>query len=157
MSRGKPFEPGNSFGRAAAKGSRNKSTTAALALLGEHAEALMKKCIAEALKGNMIAMRLCMERILPALQEPAIKFKTGPTSTCAEVGQVQDTILHEVSKGRIVPQQRETVVNMLDAKRRSIEAAQLRVLEERLLAAESGMNEDPEQDSNIFFLEDNAA
>jgi hypothetical protein len=46
---------------------------------------------------------------------------------------------------------------MLDAKRRVIEAEQLRRVEERLLAAESGMNEDPETDSNIFFLEEDAA
>jgi hypothetical protein len=157
MSRGKPFEPGNSFGRGRPKGSRNKSTAAALALLGEHAERLMQKCIAEALKGNMVAMRLCIERILPALREASIKFKAGPTSTCAEVGRVQDTILREVSKGRIVPQQGATVVNMLDAKRRVIEAAELRSLEERLLAAESSMHEDSEPDSGrLFCLEDAA-
>jgi hypothetical protein len=154
MTRGKPFQPGNSFGRGRPKGSRNKSTAAALALLGEHAEALMRKCIAEALKGNMVAMRLCIERILPALQEPTIKFKAGPTGTSAEVGQMQDAILKEVSKGRIAPQQGEIVVNILDGKRRVIESTEI---EERLRAAESGLSQDSEQDSHkVFLLEDTA-
>ncbi len=118
MSRGRPFELGNTFGQGRPKGSHNRSTAAALALLGEHLVPLIRKCIAEALKGDMIAMRLCLERILPALRESPIRFKSAPTSTSAEVGKMQDTILKEISKGRIVPQQGETVVNILDAKRR---------------------------------------
>jgi len=152
MSHGKPFEPGNSFGKGRPKGSRNRSTAAALALLHEHSEALIRKCIAEALKGNMIAMRLCIERILPVLQESAIKFKVGPTDTCAEVGQVQDSILKEVGKGRIVPQQGATVVNILEGKRRTIENQKL---EERVSALESQMAEDDAPDSgNLFHLDE---
>ena len=148
MSHGKPFEPGNSFGKGRPKGSRNRSTAAALALLHEHSEALIKKCIAEALKGNMIAMRLCIERILPVLQESAIKFKVGPTDTCAEVGQVQDSILKEISKGRIVPRQGAVVVNILEGKRRTIEN---QTIEERVSALESKMAEDDAPDSGKLF------
>jgi hypothetical protein len=155
MSRGKPFEPGNSFGRGRPKGSRNKSTAAALALLGEHAEALMKKCIAEALKGNMIAMRLCIERILPALQEGTIKFKIGPTRTSEEVGQVQDTILQDVSKGRIVPEQGAIVVNILEGKRKVLETTGV---EARLSALESQRDNDSKPDpGKMVFLEEDAA
>ena len=154
MSRGKPFEPGNSFGRGRPKGSRNKSTAAALALLGEHAEALMKKCIFEALKGNMIAMRLCIERILPALQEGTIKFKIGPTRTSEEVGQAQDTILKEVSKGRIVPEQGAIVVSILEGKRKVLETTGV---EERVRAVESELGKESESDTHqVFLLEDTA-
>jgi len=144
MSHGKPFEPGNSFGKGRPKGSRNRSSAAALALLHEHSEALMKKCIAEAFKGNMVAMRLCIERIAPVLQESAVRFKVGPTDTCAEVGQVQDSILKEVSKGRIVPQQGAVVVNILEGKRRTIENQKL---EDRVSALESIMAEEDTPDS----------
>jgi hypothetical protein len=144
MTHGKPFEPGNSFGKGRPKGSRNRSTAAALALLHEHSEALIKKCIAEALKGNMIAMRLCIERILPVLQESAVNFKVGATDTCAEVGQVQDSILKEVSKGRIVPKQGAIVVNILEGKRRTIENQKL---EERVSVLESIIAEDDTPDS----------
>jgi hypothetical protein len=154
MPRGKPFEPGNSFGRGRPTGSRNKSTAAALALLGEHAEALMKKCIAEALKGNMVAMRLCIERILPAVQEGAIKFKVGPTSTCAEVGQMQDSILEEVGKGRIVPHQGAIVVSILDGKRLVLESTGL---EERLRAVESELGKESESDTHQVFLSEDTA
>jgi hypothetical protein len=153
MSRGKPFEPGNSFGRGRPKGSRNKSTLAALALLVEHAEALVRKCIAEALKGDMIAMRLCIERILPALREPAIKFKAGATRTSSEVAQVQETIVKDVSKGRIVPQQGERVMNILELRRRVIETKRL---EERLEAVEAAFKEDSDPGSRRVELEDAA-
>jgi hypothetical protein len=155
MSRGRPFEPGNSLGRGRPKGSRNKSTEATMALLGEHAEMLMKKCIAEALKGNMIAMRLCIERILPALQEGTIKFKLGATRTSQEVGQAQDTILKEVSKGRIVPEQGAVVVNMLEGKRKTLETTGV---EERLYLLESQSANDSEPDTGkIILLEKDAA
>lgn len=153
MSRGKPFEPGNSFGRGRPKGSRNKSTLAALALLVEHAEALIRKCIAEALKGDMIAMRLCIERISPALREPAIKFKAGPMGTSSEVALVQETILKDVSKGRIVPQQAESVMNILESKRRLIETKQL---EDRIKAAETSLNKDSDLHPRKVLLEDAA-
>jgi uncharacterized protein YqgV (UPF0045/DUF77 family) len=148
MSHGKPFEPGNSFGKGRPKGSRNRSTAAALALLHEHSEALIKKCIAEALKGNMIALRLCIERILPVVQESAIQFKVGPTDTCMEVGQAQDSILKEVGKGRILPHQGATVVNILEVKRRTIENQKL---EERVSALESKIAEDDAPDSGKLF------
>jgi len=41
--RGKPFPPGNAFGRGRPKGSRNKTTPAAQNLLEQHYEALMAK------------------------------------------------------------------------------------------------------------------
>ena len=41
--RGAPFQPGNTFGRGRPKGSRNKSTQAALGLLEKHHESLMAK------------------------------------------------------------------------------------------------------------------
>jgi uncharacterized protein YqgV (UPF0045/DUF77 family) len=152
MPHGKPFEIGNSLGKGRPKGSRNKSTAAALALLHEHSEALIRKCIAEALKGNMVAMRLCIERILPALQESAIKFKVGPTDTCAEVGKDQDSIFKEVSKGRIVPQQGAIVFNILEGKRRTIENQKL---EDRVSALESGMADDDEPDApNLITLDE---
>src|SRR5215472_5185933 len=56
------FQPGNP-GRP--KGARHKATLAAEALLDGEAEGLTRKCVEAALGGDMAALRICMDRILP--------------------------------------------------------------------------------------------
>jgi hypothetical protein len=48
------------------KGARHRSTLAAEALLDGEAEALTRKAIEKAKEGDSVALRLCLERILPA-------------------------------------------------------------------------------------------
>ena len=65
--RGRPFEQGRSGNPAGRRtGSRNKATLAAAALLQGEAEALTRKAVELALVGDPTALRLCLERILPA-------------------------------------------------------------------------------------------
>ena len=59
---------GNPAGRP--KGALNKTTIAALCLLDGEAEELTRVCVEKALAGDMTAMRLCMERIIPVRKEP---------------------------------------------------------------------------------------
>ena len=64
--RGRPFAKGRSGNPAGRRfGSRNKATIAAQELLANEAEALTRKAVEAALAGDPIAMRLCLERILP--------------------------------------------------------------------------------------------
>lgn len=56
FARGNPGRP---------KGARNRSTVAAEALLDHEAEALARKAIELALAGDSVALRLCLDRILP--------------------------------------------------------------------------------------------
>ena len=77
--RGRPFErgrSGNPAGRQA--GSLNKTTVAAAALLAGESEALTRKAVELALVGDPTAMRLCLERVLPACRERAVKFALPP-------------------------------------------------------------------------------
>ena len=48
------------------KGARNKATLAAEALLDGKAEAITRKAIDLAKAGDLTAIRLCLERIIPA-------------------------------------------------------------------------------------------
>src|SRR4029078_4556702 len=61
-----PFRPGqsgNPNGRP--KGARNRSTLAHAALLDGEAASLTRKAIDLALAGDLLALRICMDRILP--------------------------------------------------------------------------------------------
>lgn len=53
------------------KGARHKATLAAMALLEGESEALTRKAVELALEGDTTALRLCLERIAPALKSTA--------------------------------------------------------------------------------------
>src|SRR5215813_3228417 len=73
--RGRPFEKGQSGNPAGRpKGARNRTTIAVEALLDGQAEAITQKAIELALQGDRVALRLCLERILPAQRERRINF-----------------------------------------------------------------------------------
>jgi hypothetical protein len=149
MSRGAPFEPGNKLGRGRPPGSRNKSTMAALELLREHSDVVVRKCIAEALRGNKMAMKLCMDRIVPARRDSPVKLTLPPVNTAAEVAKALNVVLKAISSGRLTPEEGLTISDILETKRRSIETAEQ---EERILALQS--NSGAETDKNMIFLDD---
>jgi len=60
--RGRPFANGNS-GRP--KGSKNRSTVLASALLDGEQEALLRKAIEEAKAGNISMLKFLLSRVLP--------------------------------------------------------------------------------------------
>ncbi|MHC4197293.1 MAG: DUF5681 domain-containing protein [Planctomycetota bacterium] len=65
---------GNPKGRP--KGTRNRATIMAEALLEGQAEALVQKGVSMALKGNTTALRLCLERLIPPRREPTVQDAT---------------------------------------------------------------------------------
>ena len=90
--RGRPFQPGNSFGRGRPHGSRNSATIALQKLLDGHGEAITKKCALLALQGDPTALRLCMDRLLSPRKEQPVRFKVGPVTTAAEVAAAADPL-----------------------------------------------------------------
>ena len=65
VKRGRPFEPGNKFGRGRPRGSRNKKAIELQQLLDEYLPALMRKAIAMALQGDVSLLRMLLDRKLP--------------------------------------------------------------------------------------------
>ena len=60
------------------KGARHRSTLAAEALLDGEGEQLMRKAVDLALGGDTIALRLCLDRIIPPRRERLVRFKLPP-------------------------------------------------------------------------------
>src|SRR3984957_20891944 len=91
---GKPFrkgKSGNPNGRP--QGSRNATTLALETLLDGQATALTQKAIDLALAGDMAALRICLERILPPRKDRPITFDFPAITTAAEAAATMSAIL----------------------------------------------------------------
>ena len=130
--RGRPFETGrsgNPGGRR--RGSRNKATLAAAALLAGESEALTRKAVEMALGGDPTAMRLCMERVLPPCRERTVKFSLPPIEaartgkSCGpsphDVSLAMDAVTSALARGEITPGEAETIAGVVDTFVRAIE------------------------------------
>ena len=137
--RGRPFAPGNKFGRGRPRGSRNRVTLALQEMLGQHAEALVKKCVVMALQGDTTALRLCMERLLPPAKHSPVQFKLPAIATVPELAHAQATMLDGLSRGQVTPAEAETINNLLESRRRVLETKEL---EARLDALEQRQREE---------------
>ncbi len=73
------------------KGTRNKATQAALNLLDGESEAITRKAVELALKGDVTALRLCLDRIVPPLKSVSPKIEISSSANTL-TGQAQDFI-----------------------------------------------------------------
>ena len=76
----KPGTSGNPSGKPA--GARNKTTLAVEALLDGEAEYLTRKAIELAKAGDMAALRLCLDRIVPARKDRHVASVALPVGCC---------------------------------------------------------------------------
>ena len=131
--RGRPFQPGNKQGRGRPRGSRNKSARVCQETLDSHAESLTKRCLSLAYQGHSAALRICMERLVPAPRQRALDFKIPRTKTLADLSAASESVLGAVASGQLTPAEGENLSGLLDGRRRMIEAQEL---EERVRALE---------------------
>jgi hypothetical protein len=123
--RGRPFQPGNKYGRGRPPGSRNKSSRVCQETLEGHAENLTKKCLYMAFQGNPTAMRLCMERLMPARRHRTLNFKMPAVKTLADVDAASQIVMSGIARGQLTPAEGQTVSLVLEGRRRVIETQEL--------------------------------
>ena len=131
VTRGRPFEPGNP-GRP--KGSRNKATLAAEALLDGEAETLTRKAIDLANAGDTTALRMCIERILPARKDRPVPISLPPITNPADAVTVLAAITTAVSDGDITPMEASELSKVVDSYTRAVETRDIVARLDRLEA-----------------------
>ena len=131
VTRGRPFEPGNP-GRP--KGSRNKATLAAEALLDGEAETLTRKAIDLANAGDTTALRMCIERILPARKDRPVPISLPPITNPADAVTVLAAITSAVSDGEITPMEASELSKVVDSYTRAVETRDIVARLDRLEA-----------------------
>jgi hypothetical protein len=142
--RGRPFvkgRSGNPTGRR--PGSRNKATLAAAKLLAGEAEGLTRKAVELGLAGDPMALRLCVERILPVCRERAVKFKLPPIESPADIAPAMKAVTSALADGGITPGEAGRIAAVVDTFVRAIETSdfeqRLKELEDRSKRAADAM------------------
>ena len=138
LPRGKAFEKsrsGNSAGRRV--GSRNKATLAAMALLAGEAEGVSRQAVEAALAGDPMALRLCVERILPRCRERPVKFALPPIESAADIAAAMKAVTSALAGGDITPGEAGRIAGVVDTFARAIETSDF---DRRLQGLENKLN-----------------
>jgi hypothetical protein len=114
---------GNPGGRP--KGSRNRSTQALETILDGESEALTRKAIEMALQGDTVALRMCMDRLMPIRKDRPIAFTLPVIETAADLTKATQALLEGVANGEITPGEAAELSKLVEAHTKAIEAVDL--------------------------------
>jgi hypothetical protein len=124
--RGRPWKPGQSGNPSGKpKGARHKVTQAAQILLDGQGEALTQKCIDLALDGDVVALRLCLERFIPARKDRPLTIKLPAMKEAGDMVKVSAAIIRAVAQGALLPSEGEAMCRMVELHRRVIEVEEI--------------------------------
>jgi Family of unknown function (DUF5681) len=123
--RWKPGESGNPAGTK--RGSRHRASLLAESLLDGETDRLTRRCIYEALKGDMQAMKLCLEQLLPPVRERPLprKFRLPKLETLNNASSALATIIAGVTTGELLPGQSESLAAIVNSFLKSIELSEI--------------------------------
>jgi hypothetical protein len=119
MAKFKKGKSGNPRGKP--KGAKNKNTLAAEALLDGDAQAITRKAIEKAKDGDIAAIRLCLERILPAVKSRPISIELPKVETISDVVAAQGAVITVMANGELRPDDAAAIMKMFAAIRTSLE------------------------------------
>jgi hypothetical protein len=134
--RGQPFRKGHSGNpRGRPPGARNAATVLAEQLLDGEAETLIRKTIQKAKQGNIPALRMCLDRILPPRRERSVRLKLPDLASACDASTAMAAITAAVASGELTPAEAGELSKLVDSYVRTIEATEI---ERRLRALEEG-------------------
>ena len=94
-------------------------------MLASEAEAITRKAIEKAKAGDLTAIRLCLERILPTIKSRPVEIDLPPIETAQDIQAAQGAVIAAMAKGEITPDDASTIASVLEARRRAIETVEL--------------------------------
>lgn len=125
------FAKGN---RGKAKGTRHKATVACETLLDGQVKQLTQKAVDMALAGDVLAMRICMDRIAPPRKDRHVIFDMPRIEGAHDHPAALASIMTAVAGGALTPAEGQALAAMLAEHRKAIETADI---ESRLAALEA--------------------
>jgi len=116
--RGRPFVTGNP-GRK--RGSQNRITKIATALLAEEADELVRRAVEIAMNGDVAMLRFLLSRILP--RDRTIKIDIAALERADDAVEATAAIMSEVAEGKISPAEGAALVVIVKANQDAIDLA----------------------------------
>jgi hypothetical protein len=115
-------------------GARNKATQCAELLLDGEAEALTRRAVELALAGDGMALRLCLERIIPPRRGRPVRLGLPLVRDAADLGGTMAAITNAAVDGSITPGEAAELARVVEIFVRAVETSdferRLRELEE---------------------------
>ena len=106
-------------------GLQNKTTLAVEVLLDGEAETITRKAIELAKGGDITAMRLCLERIIPARKDRPVSFSLPQIQTAADTVKASAALLNAVAAGELTPSEAAELGKLVAAHVQAIQAVEL--------------------------------
>jgi hypothetical protein len=132
--RGRPFPKGRSGNpKGRPPGARNVATVLAEQLLDGEAEELVRKVIVKAKHGNLPALRICIDRILPPRRERPVHFMMPELRSVGDASKAISALMSAVAKGELGASEAAELSKLIETFVRAVEATEL---EKRLLNLE---------------------
>jgi hypothetical protein len=119
-------------------GSRHKVTLTIESLLEGEAEKLTRKCVEMAMAGDTTAMKLCLERLLPARKNRPVQLQIPEIQGAQDLPKATVALLEAVAGGELTPSEAGEVAKLVEVHRRTIEMVEL---EHRLQRIEEGQRQ----------------
>ena len=126
----KPGQSGNPAGKP--KGARNATTVALENLLDGQAEALTQKAVELALSGDITALRICIDRILPPRKDRPVRFTLPPIASAKDAASTMSAVLSAVAAGELTPAEASEISKIIDTYVRAVETSKLATRLDRL-------------------------
>jgi len=102
-------------------------------LMDGEGEAITRTAISEAKAGNPVALRLCLDRIMPPRKDRTIAFALPPIETSADLTRATGALLAAVADGELTPSEAAELGKLVDAHVKAIEVTDI---QERLARLE---------------------
>jgi hypothetical protein len=106
-----PGQSGNPAGRP--RGSRNKKTLFLESLLDGESEALMRRLIGLAKMGDDLAMRLCVERMMPPRRDRPVPLDLPRIESEADARRASSEVIEALSQGEVTPKEAEQLLRAI--------------------------------------------
>ena len=94
-----------------------------------------------ALEGDMAALKLCLERIVPRRKSRAVTFDLPRIDRVEDLGNAIGSVLQEAANGRLVLDEAAAFIGMMETRRKVMETIDL---EQRIQALEAEAAADDE-------------
>jgi hypothetical protein len=118
------FAHGNQLG-GKKPGARHRVTLAIEELLEGQYQALTQVAIRRALAGDMVALRLCLDRIAPPRKDAPLSMALPPVRNAADALEASSAILAAVAAGEVTPDEGGRVMALLSVHRAIVDTSDL--------------------------------